>query len=181
MRAPTIALLLLATSLSAAARVQPQVPASPAKITGFRAETIADLDDVQEKIMDLASSVPAEKYAWRPAPGVRSIGEVFMHIAGGNYFLATFVGAQPPSDIPKDLEKVTDKAQVVAELKKSFDHVRRVVANQTDADLEKSVNLFGKTTTYRYVFTTLLNHLHEHLGQSIAYARMNNVVPPWSR
>ena len=140
-----------------------------------------DLADVEDKITRLASSIPAEKYSWRPATGVRSVSEVFMHIAGGNYFLATFVGAQPPADLPKDLERITDKATVLAELKKSFDHARRVIAAESDADLEKSVNLFGKPATHRYVFTTMLNHLHEHLGQSIAYARMNGVIPPWSQ
>lgn len=181
MRAPTIALLVFATALSAAARVQQTPPRiAGTKATGFRGEFIADLDDVQDKIMALASSVPAEKYSWRPALGVRSVSEVFMHIAGGNYFLATFVGQQPPADLARDLERITDKTAVLAEMKKSFDHLRRVIAAETDADLEKSVNLFGKPATHRYVFTTILNHLHEHLGQSIAYARMNGVVPPWS-
>lgn len=182
MRAPTIALLVLATSLSAAARVQPtSVKTVAPKPAGFRGEFVDDLADVEDKITQLASSIPAEKYSWRPAPGVRSISEVFMHIAGGNYFLATFVGAQPPSDLPQDLERVTGKTAVLAELKKSFDYVRRVIAAESDNDLEKSVNLFGKPATHRYVFTTMLNHLHEHLGQSIAYARMNGVMPPWSR
>ena len=182
MRAPLIAFLIAVTNLSAHARVQPtRSKVIAPKLSGFRAEFVADLDDVQDKIMQLSSAVPAEKYSWRPAPGVRSVGEVFMHIAGGNYFLATFVGQQPPSDLPKDLERITDKAAVVAELKKSFDHARRVIANESEADLEKSVNLFGRPATHRYVFITMLNHLHEHLGQSIAYARMNGVAPPWSR
>lgn len=126
--------------------------------------------------MQLAAAVPAEKYSWRPAPAIRSISEVFMHIAGGNYFLATFVGTPAPGDIPKDLEKITDKPTILAELEKSFDHFRRVVNAESDADVERSVNMFG----HRYVLTTMLNHLHEHLGQSIAYARVNGVVPPWS-
>jgi uncharacterized damage-inducible protein DinB len=184
MRASLIAIVFIATTVSAVARVQQTAaakPAQPPKPAGFRAEFIADLDDVQEKITQLASSVPADKYTWRPAPGVRSISEVFMHIAGGNYFLMTFVGAEAPADIPKDIERVTDKPTVLTELKKSFDVLRRVVANEPDADLDKTVNMFGKQATHRYVFTTILNHLHEHLGQSIAYARMNGVVPPWSR
>lgn len=182
MRASRIALLVFATCLSAVARVE-QTPAKTVapRPAGFRGEFVDDLTDVEDKIMQLATSVPAEKYSWRPAPGVRSVSEVFMHIAGGNYFLATFVGAQPPADLPKDLERITDKTAVLAELKKSFDHVRRVIAAESDSDLEKSVNLFGRPATHRYVFTTMLNHLHEHLGQSIAYARMNSVMPPWSR
>ena len=171
-RAITIAVLALAA-----------VPllAAPPPQKGFRAEFLHDLDDVQKKILDLAAAVPAEKYSWRPAEGVRSVSEVYMHIAGGNYFLATFVGAQPPATAPKDIEKITDKAAVLAELRKSFDHVRTVVNNTPDDQLEKSVNMFGQATSERNVFVTILAHLHEHLGQSIAYARMNGVVPPWSR
>lgn len=182
MRAPMIALLVLATSLSAAARVQQtSVKTVAPKPAGFRGEFLDDLADVEDKIMQLASSIPAEKYSWRPAPGVRSISEVFMHIAGAIYFQSTFIGAQPPADLPRDFERITDKPAVLAELKKSFDYARRVATAESDADLEKSVNLFGKPATQRYVFTTMLNHLHEHLGQSIAYARMNGVMPPWSR
>ena len=104
-----------------------------------------------------------------------------MHIAGGNYFLATFLGKQAPADMPKDLEKITDKGQILAELRRSFDHIRAAAMNASDSDLEKAVQMFGAKTSQRGVFVTMLNHLHEHLGQSIAYARMNGVVPPWSR
>ncbi|HVR41511.1 MAG TPA: DinB family protein [Thermoanaerobaculia bacterium] len=182
MKRSVLALLALALpTFVFAAQVQNAPRAEGAKVTGFRAEFLANLDEVQGKITDLANAVPAEKYGWRPAPDVRSISEVFMHVAGGNYFLATFVGTQPPADMPKDLEKITDKAKVVAELKRSFDHIRAVVAKTSDADLEKKVKVFGNDTTYRGVFMTMLSHLHEHLGQSIAYARSNGVVPPWSR
>ena len=182
MRASTIALLVLAASLSGAARVR-QTPARTVapRPSGFRGEFIDDLADVEEKITQLATSIPAEKYSWRPAAGVRSISEVFMHIAGAIYFQSTFIGAQPPADLPKDFERIRDKTTVLSELKKSFEYARRVATAESDGDLEKSVNLFGKPATQRYVFTTMLNHLHEHLGQSIAYARMNGVIPPWSR
>ena len=101
-----------------------------------------------------------------------------MHIAGGNYFLATFLGVEAPKRA-QDLEQsVTKKADVIAELKRSFEHLR-AAANRTE-DLEKPVKMFGSPTTRRGVFITMLSHLHEHLGQSIAYARMNGVVPPWS-
>ena len=79
-----------------------------------------------------------------------------------------------------DIEKViTKKADVIAELKRSFEHLRNAV-NAT-SDLEKPVKMFGTQTTHRGVLVTVLSHLHEHLGQSVAYARINGVVPPWSR
>lgn len=152
---------------------------APAKDQGFKPEFFTNLDDVQEKILDLAESIPAEKYSWRPAADVRSISEVFMHVAGGNYFLTTFLGKEPPK-MKGDIEKIiTKKADVIAELKRSFDHLR-TAANAAN-DLEKPVKMLGTQTTYRGVLVTVLSHLHEHLGQSVAYARMNGVVPPWSR
>lgn len=173
-----IALLALLVPVLAQARVQ-NAPRPAAPLTGFRAEFVANLDDVQDKIMELAEGTPAEKYGWRPASDVRSISEVYMHIAGGNYFLATFLGAPGPKP-PRDLEKtVTKKADVIAELQRSFDHLR-AAATKTN-DLDKQVKMFGNTTSHRGVMVTILSHLHEHLGQSIAYARMNGVTPPWSR
>lgn len=184
MKSFRIVFLILVIPIAAYARGPQQnasqnMPRPAAPVNGFRAEFFANLDEVQEKIMDLAENTPADKFSWRPAPGVRSISEVYMHIAGGNYFLATFLGVPPPRTA--DLEKtVTKKADVVAELKRSFDHLRAAVSRTED--LEKQVKMFGNNmTTHRGVMMTMLSHLHEHLGQSIAYGRMNGVVPPWSR
>jgi len=172
-----IALFALATPLIARQNAPAPVPATPQ--TGFRGEFFANLDDVQDKILALAEATPADKFGWRPSKDVRSVSEVYMHIAGGNYFLATFVGVSAPK-MNGDIEKtVTTKADVVAELKKSFDHLRNAV--MIVKDLERPVKMFGKPSTDRGVLVTMLSHLHEHLGQSIAYARMNGVVPPWSR
>lgn len=149
--------------------------------TGFRADFVAGLAEVEEKTIDLAVSVPVDKWSWRPAKGVRSVSEVYAHVAGSNYFLATFVGKQPPADIPKDMEKITDKQRILAELRRSFEFLGTAIASESEADLDKPVKMLGTNTTRRGVYMTILNHLHEHLGQSIAYARMNGVVPPWSR
>jgi uncharacterized damage-inducible protein DinB len=176
----SLVLLALVPTL-AYARVQnaPRTQNNAPKPSGFTAEFLANMEETEAKLMELAESTPAEKYAWRPGPGVRSIGEVYMHIAGSNYFLATFLGVDAPKR-SADLEKtVTKKADVIAELRRSFDHIRQAALSTTD--LEKSVKMFGKTTTRRGVLLTVVTHLHEHLGQSIAYARMNGVVPPWSR
>jgi len=182
MRMRLLALPALLLPLLAAAKPQSTAKAAPAASAaqGFRVEFLANLDDVQQKIVALAEATPADKFAWRPPAGdVRSIGEVYMHIAGGNYFLATFLGAEAPKN-NGDLEKtVTKKAAVVAELRKSFEHLR-AAAGRTE-DLEKPVKMFGNATTHRGVLVTVLGHLHEHLGQSIAYARMNGVTPPWSQ
>ena len=176
-------LLLIAAIVPFLAGATVQTPAKSPQNGGstFRSEYLTGLDDTARKLVDLAESIPADRYGWRPAADVRSISEVFTHVAGSNYFLLTFLGKQPPADLPPDIEKVTDKARVVAELKRSIDYLRESALMMTDEDAEKQVKLFGKSTTQRGVYITILNHLHEHLGQSIAYARMNGVAPPWSR
>jgi uncharacterized damage-inducible protein DinB len=178
-----LAVALIALSPLASARTSmrsPQTTPSAAPKSGFRAEFLRDLDEMQQKIVALANAVPAEKYNWRPGAGVRSVSEVYMHIAGGNYYLASFVGARPPAYDSNNFEKITDKQRVIDELKKSFDFIRAAAMNASDADLDKTVKMPGSDTTMRGAFMMALNHLHEHLGQSIAYARMNGVVPPWS-
>ena len=169
---------ILIGAMALVVALQTPVPAPPKR--GFRAEFLHDLSDVQKKIEDLAAAMPADKYTWRPAPGVRSVSEVYMHIAGGNYFLASFVGMKPPAYDESTFEQINDKARVLAELRKSFDHIRLAALTASDADLDKPIKMLGTDTTVRGAFITALNHLHEHLGQSIAYARMNGVVPPWT-
>ena len=179
MKVRALFLILIAVALPAAAMHHTARPAPPKVQTGFRAEFVAQLDEVEKKIVGLAEATPADKFGWRPAGDIRSISEVYMHIAGWNYFLSTFLGARAPAHADDFEKTITKKAEVVAELRKSFDHLRKAVANAKD--LDKSVKMMGTTTTQRGVMLTMLNHLHEHLGQSIAYARMNGVVPPWSR
>jgi uncharacterized damage-inducible protein DinB len=174
-----IAFALMSMQVAARAAEPDKTPAPPK--SGFRADFLWQLDDVQKKIVDLAAAVPAEKYGWRPAEGVRSISEVYMHIVGGNYFLLTFMGIKPPMKMDPGMEKsVTDKAEIAGKLKASFDFLRKAVLETSDSDLEKMTEMFGSTVSYRNVLFTTMSHLHEHLGQSIAYARSNGVVPPWS-
>ena len=177
---PIVLTLIACNAAFAATRQQNAAaaakPAPPQ--TGFRAEFHAQLDEVEEKIISLAEATAADKFAWRPAGDIRSISEVYMHIAGGNYFLSTFLGAPAPSHAGDVEKNITRKADVIAELRRSFDHLHKAVDKASD--LDKQVKMFGTTTSQRNVMVTMLTHLHEHLGQSIAYARMNGVVPPWS-
>lgn len=179
------ALALTVLAASAALAQSTASPAAPAPPAGFRGEFLAQQDRVEKEILGLADATPADKYAWRPAPGVRSTSEVFIHIVGGNYGLATFAGIKPPAgwdmETMQKMEKtVTEKAKVIDELKKSFAHLRTGVAGLADADLDKSVKFFGQDFTVRGVLLIAANHEHEHLGQSIAYARMNGITPPWA-
>ena len=185
-----LASLLLGSSLAfaqAPTTTSTQVTSRPAgasaPATGFRADFLGLLDEVSKQIVDLAEAVPADKYGWRPAPGVRSISEVYMHIVGGNSYLPSFMGVKPMPGTERGMEKtVTDKAKVVKLLKESMAHVRTVVQNTPDADLDKKVKIFGgQEVTERALIMIMGNHLHEHLGQSIAYARANGITPPWSK
>jgi uncharacterized damage-inducible protein DinB len=152
-----------------------------APTSGIRAELISELNGVEKQLVDLAQAVPQEKYGWRPGQGVRSVSEVYVHVAGGNYMLPTFTGVKRPAGTERGMEKtVTEKAKVIETLKASFDHIRKAVLQTADADLDKKVDFFGRETTVRWLFVRAVNHAHEHLGQSIAYARVNGVVPPWS-
>ena len=153
---------------------------SPPEAPGFRAEFLNQLDGVEKKLLDLAQATPEEKYTWRPGEGVRSVSEAYMHVAGANFFLTRMIGVEPPADVGRDLEKITDKAQVLELLKQSLEHVRQAVLKTPDAEMDKPVKMFGRETTVRDVFLLLALHQHEHLGQAIAYARMNGIVPPWS-
>lgn len=148
----------------------------------IKAEILRQIDDAEKKILQLAEATPAEKFAWRPAEKVRSTGEVFMHIAGANYFLPTLWGGKMPDGVnPREFDKIAgDKAKVIDTLKKSFEFGRQAINAAPDADLDKAIKIFGQDGTVREAILLIATHAHEHLGQSIAYARMNGIVPPWS-
>lgn len=148
--------------------------------SGFRAEFIKNISDVEKKLVSLAEATPQDKFTWRPGEGVRSVSEVYMHVAGSNYYFLAMVGVKPPA-MDRDAEKkVTDKAKVVEMLKASYAQVKQAISNLSDADLDKKTKMFGQDATYREVYLVVLSHAHEHMGQSVAYARMNGITPPWS-
>jgi uncharacterized damage-inducible protein DinB len=148
----------------------------------LRQAALDQLDEARDELLKLAGAMPADKYSWRPSKGVRSVGEVYMHVVNGNYLMPTFWGVQPPAGIDRrGLDKQAgDKAKVMAALTASFDHARHAIEALPDANLGKSVNFFGGQVTLAWLLMHTVAHAHEHLGQSIAYARMNGVVPPWS-
>jgi uncharacterized damage-inducible protein DinB len=172
---------LLAAALLVATLAVPRV--ARADQAAFKAEMLTWIKDAQSKLEDLAAAMPENKYSWRPGKGVRSVGEVYMHVAASNYGIAHIAGVPAPEGFqdPDKYEKsLTKKADVVKALHDSFAHVETAWSNFSDADLDKPVNLFGTPTTVRGTYLLLLSHAHEHLGQSIAYARTNNIVPPWT-
>src|ERR1700755_1848300 len=137
---------------------------------------------VSRQLISLADAIPADKYSWRPAPGVRSVSEVFMHIAIANFCLLSFTGPKMPADMKPDLEKsVTKKSDVIDWLNRSLDAVKTARAQLKPGDLERKVKIEGKTVTVDGMYLRIIIHDNEHMGQLVAYARMNGIVPPWSK
>jgi len=168
----------LAAQEKAAEKVAAATPAS-----GPRAEFLTELKGEEQKFLRLAEATPAEKYTWRPAADVRSIAEVYLHVAAANFNLPHLIGTPPPEGFQaKGFDKsTTDKAKIMQTLRDSFAHMRQAVINMPDADLDKQLDWFGGSkNTERGILLFIMRHMGEHLGQSIAYARMNGIVPPWT-
>ena len=175
------ALTFGATALPIAAQINPYKDGTPG-VTGYRSEVLAEVMVQEDKFTRLAEAIPAEKYAWRPAPDVRSFAEVFMHVSAANFNLYKLVGTPPPAGFEvKGFEKsTTDKAKVIATLKDSFAHAKKAITAMPDANLEKSLDWFGGKNTQRGILLFIVRHGAEHLGQSIAYARFVGITPPWT-
>ncbi len=169
------------------------------RISGVRGEFLWELDIAEKQHLAMAEAVPAGKYGWRPHPKARSFGEVVMHVAAGNFMLLDALGTPAPSDLYRgipaggeerlwamvrlDDERMKNppaKDEVVAHLKRSLQALRQALTQATDADLERRMHFFGEDTTVRRVYLRLLAHAHEHMGQLIAYLRMNDIAIPWS-
>jgi uncharacterized damage-inducible protein DinB len=171
-----------AAAASGKASAAPAAAPAATASSSVRAIALRQIDAAEKKLASLADATPAEKFGWRPAEGVRTTGEVYMHVASANYFLPTFWGAKLPATVdPRGLEKEgADKAKTVAALKQSFEFLRQAIDAVPEADLGRQITVFGRPSTVGEVMVGIATHAHEHLGQSIAYARMNGIVPPWS-
>ena len=136
---------------------------------------------VSSQLIALAEATPPDKFAWRPAAGVRSTSEVYMHIAMANFYLLSVTGPKMPADLKEDMEKtVTSKADVIRWLKRSLDAVKEAHLAETPKDLERKVHIMDRDATVDGMYLRIIVHANEHMGQLIAYARMSGVVPPWA-
>lgn len=152
----------------------------------IRDEYVADLDTVHVKILALAKAIPADKYSWRPAAGVRSVSEALMHVASEWWFFSPrSIAAKEPADFgsPKEklasLEKITSKDQVIDQLDKSWAHFAAQAKTVDAAQLTGKYKPWGMTIDAAAL--SMAGDLHEHLGQLIAYSRSVGVKPPWSK
>jgi uncharacterized damage-inducible protein DinB len=177
----TVAILLVLTySVSA------QNPPSDIVIVN---EFVGQSEFIQGRLSQLAGAMPESTFEWRPTDGVRSVSEVYLHAAFANYICVTMSGGSVPDEVGfvMDFSKAndwdtqtTDKAAVIEKMNESFDILKKRIAELTQEDLDREVEVFGMTMSVRNFMISMIAHSHEHLGQGIAYARMNDVTPPWS-
>ena len=166
--------------------------------TGFRDEFLWELGIVIKQIGAIAEAIPADKFGWRPDPSARSVSQVFVHVAAGNFMLLDQIGVAAPIDlfneIPAEGEArlwamvhkndemeltLVDKEAVVAFLKRSLDLVAESMGQAGDSEIKRRIRFFGNDTTVRRVYLRMLAHGHEHMGQMIAYTRAMGLPMPW--
>jgi uncharacterized damage-inducible protein DinB len=172
---------LVAAAL-AVAIAAPATAAEEKAESSVRSEMMFWITDAENKLLELAEATPEEGYTYRPAEGVRSVAEVFMHVAGANYGIPSFWGVAPPEGFKIEgwENSLTKKADIHKTLKDSFAHMKKSFGAADEAALAKPIEFFGMKSSVRGAYMLLLSHAHEHLGQSIAYARMNGITPPWT-
>ena len=178
-RCPCTALLLMLALLLVGQPLTAQEEAA-----GFQTTYQREWVGGRQRVESIAGAIPEATYDWRPTEGVRSTSEVVMHIAFGNFMFAELLGGSRPGDLPDDLESVEGKTEVLALLGRSFDEVENQLDEVFSGDLDRELQASARTpyfSTQRDVLMRALAHSHEHGGQLVAYARMNGVVPPWSR
>lgn len=175
----------------AALLIVPSFPVFAQDVTGVATEDIrssflADLESMESKFVELAEAMDSDSYSWRPMEGVRTVSEVYALIAAENYFVPNSWGAEAPEGMTVDgstfatMAEITDKATILEHLRKSFVHCKEAVANLTDEQMHSEIQFFGAERPVHEAIYLIMGNMHEHLGQAIAYARMNQVVPPWT-
>ena len=175
----------LIAALALCALLAPVAASAQDAPTGVRGEILANMMDAGNKIQELAGAMPDGKFNWKPSKDVRSAGQVYLHVVSANYLFGHVVGAQaaPPMSMEELMKLDTqtmEPAKIRAMLKESYAAASKYISELPDADLDTQVEFFGMKMSKRATLMLLASHSHEHLGQSIAYARANNVVPPWT-
>lgn len=172
-------LAALAVPVLLALPVQAQAQAADA----VRDELLMHFESSMEKFIALAREFPADRYTWSPGQGVMEVGQVLMHVSRYNYLYPTSnLGAAVPAGVDlRTMEAVRNKDEVVRSLEQSHAWVKQTVGALKAEDLSRTTKLYGREVQGWAVLVQLVSHMNEHLGQTIAYARMNGIVPPWSR
>src|SRR5580692_10812506 len=173
---------LSAISLAAPRRGADDAVDHTAPSYDMKGQALLDLETMQKKFVDLAGAVPADKLTWRPTADSRSFAEVFLHVAAERYGILGLMGVEAPAGVDrKALEKsTTDRGRIVEELNKSWDFAEKTIKGMSNADFAKLLPKLGPQANAGDVVYILVSDNHEHLGQSVAYARENGITPPWT-
>jgi DinB superfamily len=177
-----VAAIVALVTLAAPARAQDVMTKESA--AAVKTAFLGDLEVMRGKFVGLAEAFPPDKYTWRPMDGVRSVSEVLMLIASEGYgFVPGGFGGKPalPREESSKLSAVTDKAQVIDHLNKAFAHAKQEVEAADPATLTGKRQVMGQARSLPEIVMAIGGDMHEHLGQLIAYARTNHIVPPWSK
>ena len=187
MKTPILYLICLACLLNASAvamhaQTLGNTTDSTAPSYDMKAQALLDLQAVNKKCVDLAEALPSDKLTWRPSPDTRSFAEVFLHVAGERYAILSMMGANPPAGFKaREFEKsTTEKDRIVENLNQSWDFANKTIDSMSNADFAKLLPKLGPQANEGDVVYILIADAHEHLGQLIAYARQNGIVPPWT-
>lgn len=176
--------VMSAWTIGAAAQNQDTAASSDHTAPSYdmKAQSLLDLERVQKKFVDLLNAVPSDKLTWRPSADSRSFAELFLHVAGERYGILSLMGADKPAGYDgKTFEKsTTDKAQIAAELNRTWEFAQKTINGMTNADFAKLLPKLGPQANAGDVVYILVADAHEHLGQAVAYARVNGIVPPWT-
>ena len=167
------------------------------RLPGLRGEFLWELEIAERQMVAMAECVPADQYEWHP-PNARSVGEVFVHVATGNFMLLDVIGVAAPPDLYGEVPPagkarfvglirrndelaavMRAKEAIVTLLKRSLQKVSQSFTEASDAELERRLQFFGEETTVRRAYLRLLSHTHEHMGQMIAYLRFKGIALPW--
>ena len=185
--APALVLVTGLTVFPSAPLLAQAAVSDSAEFAAWRQVQKEDIDGLRKKFMSLAKAVPAGKLTWRPMEGTRSFREVFAHVAAeGNTETAMFGRPLPAGSLADfdaeeaRLRKLTDD-QLIAVMDRAMESLSTTLGGLSRATINTPIRYYGQSTLPRVATTYTLNDLHEHLGQLVAYARMNAIVPPWSR
>lgn len=185
-----LCLCLVLVSSAIGVAQNPDTSKPPAQYYDMRSQCLSDLEGVHEKFVALAEAVPSEKLGWRPSPDSRSFAEVFLHVAGERYVILGLMGvAVPPEFEPMISQKSTsefersaprDRARILEELRKSWEFTEVTLKNESNSDFSKPLSQPARQKQNGDLVFLLVADQHEHLGQAVAYARENGIIPPWS-
>ena len=150
----------------------------------FQTETTKQINFAAGRVLELADAIPEGKYSWTPEEGVRSVSGVIVHVISANFFFGTKLGGTLPQGINMETleQDLKTKADLTVALKQSTEFITGAIeAVRNDALANKLEFPFPGEYTTMSAILIAQGHCNEHLGQLIAYGRMNGITPPWSQ